>query len=149
MTFAPREVSPALDVAKCVQMAIVHDLAESLVGDIAPDQGVSKEEKYELERNAFDQLRGKVPDFGCGMDMESLWNEYEERVTPESHFVKQCDLLEMIIQAEQYEERNGGAEANFLQEFFDSVPESAITFSSLRQLYHEIIAKRQKRVSPA
>lgn len=30
-------------------MALVHDLAESLVGDITPHDGVSKEEKYRLE----------------------------------------------------------------------------------------------------
>jgi len=31
-------------------MAIVHDLAESLAGDITPHAGVSKEEKYRLEQ---------------------------------------------------------------------------------------------------
>ena len=30
-------------------MALVHDLAESLVGDITPHDGVSKEEKYRRE----------------------------------------------------------------------------------------------------
>lgn len=30
-------------------MALVHDLAESLVGDISPDDGVEKAEKYRME----------------------------------------------------------------------------------------------------
>ncbi len=30
-------------------MALVHDLAESLVGDITPHDGVSKEDKYSME----------------------------------------------------------------------------------------------------
>ncbi len=30
-------------------MALVHDLAESLIGDITPHDGVGKEEKYKLE----------------------------------------------------------------------------------------------------
>lgn len=30
-------------------MALVHDLAESVVGDITPHQGVTKEEKYRRE----------------------------------------------------------------------------------------------------
>ena len=34
-------------------MALVHDLAESLVGDITPHDGVSKEEKYRRENVRF------------------------------------------------------------------------------------------------
>lgn len=41
--------------SRCIRMALVHDLAESIVGDITPDDGVSKEEKYrrELVRRFF------------------------------------------------------------------------------------------------
>lgn len=38
-----------LDVARCVQMALVHDLAEAIVGDITPRCGVSRERKRQLE----------------------------------------------------------------------------------------------------
>ena len=31
-------------------------------------------------------------------EIESLWLEYEDQVTPESRFVKDLDKLEMIIQ---------------------------------------------------
>lgn len=34
---------------RVMKMAIVHDLAESIVGDITPFCGVSKEEKYKRE----------------------------------------------------------------------------------------------------
>lgn len=30
-------------------MALVHDLAESIVGDITPHQGIAKTEKYRME----------------------------------------------------------------------------------------------------
>lgn len=43
------EEDEELDIAKCVQMAVVHDLAEAIVGDIAPSDGISKEEKQRLE----------------------------------------------------------------------------------------------------
>ncbi len=38
---------------RCIRMALVHDLAESIVGDWTPYDGVSKVEKYrrELVRN--------------------------------------------------------------------------------------------------
>lgn len=43
------EEDEELDVAKCVQMAVVHDLAEAEVGDITPFDGISKEEKQARE----------------------------------------------------------------------------------------------------
>jgi putative hydrolase of HD superfamily len=41
--------SPNLDMNRCGQMALVHDLAESIVGDITPWCGIDKEEKHRLE----------------------------------------------------------------------------------------------------
>lgn len=43
------EEDEELDIAKCVQMAVVHDLAEALVGDITPHDGISKAQKQKLE----------------------------------------------------------------------------------------------------
>lgn len=35
--------------------------------------------------------------------IKDLWNEYEDRITPESKFVKDLDLLELCVQAVEYE----------------------------------------------
>jgi putative hydrolase of HD superfamily len=35
--------------------------------------------------------------------IKDLWNEYEDRITPESKFVKDLDLLELCLQAVEYE----------------------------------------------
>ena len=35
--------------------------------------------------------------------IKALWDEYEERETPESKFVKDLDLLELCVQAVEYE----------------------------------------------
>lgn len=43
------EEDQELDIGKCVQMAVVHDLAEASVGDITPFDGVTKEAKQKLE----------------------------------------------------------------------------------------------------
>ena len=43
------EEDDQLDIAKCVQLAVVHDLAEASVGDITPFDGISKAEKEKLE----------------------------------------------------------------------------------------------------
>lgn len=40
---------PTVDKNRLMKMCLVHDLAESVVGDITPHDGVSKEEKRQLE----------------------------------------------------------------------------------------------------
>ena len=40
---------PAVDKNRLMKICLVHDLAESLVGDITPHQNISKEEKRKLE----------------------------------------------------------------------------------------------------
>ena len=35
---------------RALQVALVHDLAESVVGDITPDQGVTEDDKHARER---------------------------------------------------------------------------------------------------
>ena len=40
---------PTVNKDRLVKVCLVHDLAEAVVGDITPHQGVSKEEKRLLE----------------------------------------------------------------------------------------------------
>ena len=45
-----------LNVPRCTQMAIVHDMAESLVGDITPQDGIPKPEKSRREETTMEFL---------------------------------------------------------------------------------------------
>ncbi|RUP51771.1 hypothetical protein BC936DRAFT_146007 [Jimgerdemannia flammicorona] len=38
-----------LDISKCVQLAIIYDLTESIIGDITPHDNVSMVDKYNLK----------------------------------------------------------------------------------------------------
>lgn len=98
-------------------MALVHDMAECIVGDITPSDNVSKEEKYRREQEAMKHLTSLLPD-GLTQELYALWEEYESQSSPESRLVKQFDALEMILQAHEYEELEGSP--GRLQEFFDS-----------------------------
>ena len=84
---------PSIDLSKVLQLCIVHDLPEAIVGDITPQDGVSKDEKHNLEKDAMFVLE---PEF---MD---LWEEYEEQSTKEAKFVKRLDKLDMAIQSFVY-----------------------------------------------
>lgn len=167
---------------RCIRLALVHDMAECIVGDIAPSDNVSKEEKHRREEASEPRVQQliirtktvKVDHFCfflrkrwdtwqtfCPRDSNRrfllfgryfLWfyhlfatnlvwasclsflstlrqylgfwkdlchmQEYEHQISPEARLVKQFDLLEMILQAHEYEELEGMP--GRLQEFFDS-----------------------------
>ncbi|XP_067274034.1 HD domain-containing protein 2 [Pseudorasbora parva] len=102
---------------RCMKMALVHDLAECIVGDIAPADNVSKAEKHRREKEAMVHITGLLDD-GLKREIYNLWEEYENQSTPEAKLVKELDQLEMIIQAHEYEELEG--KPGRLQEFFTS-----------------------------
>lgn len=108
-----------VDWRKATRMALVHDMAEAVVGDIAPGQGVSDAEKHAMEASAMDALiNGCLRGSPRAREIEALWHEYEARETPEARAVKDCDRLEMILQADAYERDE--ADRN-LEEFFAGV----------------------------
>ncbi|XP_041481916.1 5'-deoxynucleotidase HDDC2-like [Lytechinus variegatus] len=107
----------SLDKNRCVQIALVHDMAECIVGDITPVDGISKEEKHRREKETMEKL-SKLAGPESGHDLYQLWKEYEEQSSAEARFVKDLDRFEMISQAFQYEKREN--KPGLLQEFFDS-----------------------------
>lgn len=100
----------SLDTGKCVKMALVHDMAESLVGDITPADGVSKEEKHRRELTTIEYLKDLLTPFNteAANEIYSLWNEYEAVSTPEARFVKDVDKFELMVQTLEEERRYKG-----------------------------------------
>ncbi|KAH8832848.1 HD domain-containing protein [Flagelloscypha sp. PMI_526] len=106
--FAMCTTDATLDVSKCVFMALVHDLAEAQVGDIAPSEGISKAEKRRLEREAMENfVHEMLHESPASRRILNLWEEYEAGETPEAKFVKDLDRFEMACQAAEYEIRTG------------------------------------------
>ncbi|XP_069570491.1 5'-deoxynucleotidase HDDC2 [Brachyistius frenatus] len=108
---------PTVDKDRCVKLSLVHDMAECIVGDIAPSDNVTKAEKHRREEATMSHLTSLLPE-GLKQEIYTLWEEYETQSSPEARLVKQFDLLEMILQAHEYEELEGAP--GRLQEFFDS-----------------------------
>src|SRR4051812_19574916 len=94
--------------ARAVAVALVHDLAESLVGDITPFDGVDRAEKRRREEAAMLELSALAPDAG----LLELWREYDAGESAEARLVKQLDALETALQAAEYARRSApGADA--------------------------------------
>ncbi|KAK8567238.1 hypothetical protein V6N13_105216 [Hibiscus sabdariffa] len=105
---------PGVNRERCIKIAIVHDIAEAIVGDITPSCGVPKEEKRRREQAALTEMC-KI--LGGGMraeEIQQLWAEYENNASLEANLVKDFDKVELILQALEYEMEHG----KVLDEFF-------------------------------
>ncbi|KAJ6100113.1 hypothetical protein N7467_001648 [Penicillium canescens] len=109
---APPSLSAKLDIPRCTKMALIHDMAEALVGDITPvDYHITKAEKARREASVMEYitttLLGKVPGGTLsGQDIKSVFEEYEEDQTLEAHFVHDIDKMELLLQMVEYERSN-------------------------------------------
>ena len=97
-----------IDRDRAVRIALVHDLAEVRVGDITPYDGIEPAAKHAMEREAAETMFEDHPEFF------KLWLEYEEGTTPEARFVKDCDKLDMAIQATHYSREHSVDTSEFI-----------------------------------
>jgi putative hydrolase of HD superfamily len=85
-----------LDSSHAALLALVHEMGESYAGDITPVDGVSREDKQRLEREAILKALDGLPERDW---LLAFWEEFEAGESPEARFVRQLDRLEMGLQA--------------------------------------------------
>ena len=119
---------------KIIKMVLLHDLAESKIGDYIPEQ-LSKEKKIELENNAFNEIIKNLPDLIKSQYLQ-IWQEYQENNSIESKLVHQIDKLEMVLQANIY--KKDGHSQEKLESFFESAKIDIID-PKLKELFTETI----------
>ncbi|KNC99121.1 uncharacterized protein SPPG_09273 [Spizellomyces punctatus DAOM BR117] len=136
---------PSLDRTRAIKMAIVHDLAEAIAGDITPHSGVSKEEKYRLELEAMDELVTLLGHSKEALEIKALWEEYEAGESPEALYVKDLDKFEMIVQAVEYEKRHEGKR---LDSFFKST-DGKFKHPTVKRWVAELHKERQEAMQSA
>lgn len=99
----------------CIKVALLHDLAEVLVGDITPHDKVPADEKKRKEDEAIKQMIAELDEDIKG-ELYKIHSEYENGVSVEAQIVRELDKFEMMVQAFTYEQKFG---VN-LEEFFES-----------------------------
>ncbi|GGO13736.1 hydrolase [Microbispora rosea subsp. aerata] len=95
MTLA-EHAPPGTDMSRVVAMLLVHDIVEIDAGDAFVYDPVAVEGQAALERAAADRIFGLLPE-DQGARLRALWDEFEERRTPEARFAKALDRLAPII----------------------------------------------------
>ena len=89
-----------IDILKVIMMLAIHELGETVIGDLTRFQ-ISKEEKEKLEHEAVSKILGGLLD---GKQIEELFLEFDAHETKESQFAYQCDKLECDLQCKLYDE---------------------------------------------
>ena len=122
-----------LDRLKMIQMALLHDLPETIVGDLTPSEKTG--EALEREDAAMKQLLSLLPK-GLRQRYLKLWLEYGEHKTKEAKAVRQLEKLEMALQAREYEEVQLSLRG--LERFIESADE-IVTSPEIRKLFCSVL----------
>lgn len=117
-----------LDTEKIIKMTLLHDLAESITGDLTPDD-TTKSKKEKMENHAMKKILANLPK-SLKLQYEKLWAEYQQNNTKEAKLLHQIDKLEMALQADSY--KKNGYTKKQLKPFFDSAKKE-ISDSELRK----------------
>ena len=84
------------------ETGLCHDMAESEVGDLTPQQMPNRREKHRLEAEAFEKMMsGVAENIACKFRMRFM--NYLENQTNLAHIVHMADKLDMALQAMSYE----------------------------------------------
>ncbi|MFD7292275.1 HD family hydrolase [Streptomyces sp. NPDC059897] len=85
-----------INVGHTVQLVLLHDLVEIYAGDTPLYESAAGLDQEERESAAADELFGLLP-ADQGRRMRVLWDEFEERRTPEAVFAKAMDRLQPLL----------------------------------------------------
>ncbi|OGI65247.1 hypothetical protein A3A95_03640 [Candidatus Nomurabacteria bacterium RIFCSPLOWO2_01_FULL_39_18] len=87
-----------VNLLKILKMLLIHDLAESVTGDIPVHEVSARQNrKYESEKKVFKKLVKNLPNKNA-KEIISLWEEFEENKTKEAKFANSLDKMEAIMQ---------------------------------------------------
>jgi putative hydrolase of HD superfamily len=85
---------PGTDLSRVTAMLLVHDLVEIDAGDLFVYADAAAQEA--AEHAAADRIFALLP-AGQGRELHALWDEFEERRTPEARFARALDRLQPML----------------------------------------------------
>lgn len=112
--FVAHQLDRPLDIGRAVQIALVHDLAESVLTDLPKrsTELIGESVKHAAEWNTLHEM---LADHPAQDDVLRYWQEYSDASTPEGRLVRDADKLEMIHQALRYEQAGNRNLAEFFR----------------------------------
>ena len=123
-----------LNTEKIIKMAILHDLAESIIGDIIPGK-IKNNEKITKENEAMKKILRNLPNKITESYLK-IWTEYQNNSSQEANLLHDIDKLEMAFQAKFYQEN--GIPKEKLMAFYNTA-KIEIKNKNLRGMLSDII----------
>ena len=123
-----------LNTEKIIRMALLHDLAESVIGDLTPDN-IKNDDKITKENKAMKIILTNLPSKIKKSYLE-IWDDYQNNSSQESNLLHDIDKLEMAFQAKFYQEK--GIPKEKLATFYETV-KIGIKNKNLRDILSNII----------
>ncbi|MHB1222810.1 MAG: HD domain-containing protein [Gemmatimonadaceae bacterium] len=87
---------PGVDVGRVIRMVLVHDLVEIDAGDTFAYDDAANVGREAREQAAAERLFGLLPD-DQGAALRTLWDEFEERRTPDARLATALDRLQPLL----------------------------------------------------
>ncbi len=85
-----------LDVLRVLKMLILHDLVEIDAGDTFAYDAARMADQHEREALAADRIFGLLP-VDQAAEFRALWDEFENRQTPEAKFAAAVDRFQPML----------------------------------------------------
>lgn len=85
-----------IDVLKTMKMVMIHDIVEIDAGDTYAYDNVGNATKKERELKAADRIFNILPKDQAD-ELRNLWDEFEERSTPEAKFANTLDKIQPVM----------------------------------------------------
>jgi len=133
-----------INTDKAMKIALVHDIAEAVTGDINYDKvasgEISKKEKQRMEEKAMKEILGPL-DLKNKKEIYNLWKEYENSPTREAKFVKALDKLETLLSLAESGHKTYLGHPEFIPNYAD---QAVNNFPELKSMLKEIKLKIKK-----
>ena len=135
---APTGVSPS----KAQAIASIHDIPESIITDFIPTDPISNKDKATLEILAIKVIYQHSPKIS---EVLNLIKEYQEQITPESHWMHDVDKLDALFVALQYEAKYP-EQIGLFKEFANHA-EPQLKTKTGRELFIDLVKKHEEYCS--
>ncbi len=85
-----------IDISRVIKMLLVHDIVEIDAGDTFCYDMQANKNRKEREEKAADRIFNILPKEQAS-ELRQLWDEFEERKTPEARFAASLDRLQPLL----------------------------------------------------
>jgi len=130
-----------VDKNKLIKMALIHDMSELITGDEViinrwSKKGIKQvEEKHKREREAMTKIFKGISN---SEEYISLFDEFMDRKTLEARILKELDMLQMCLQAFEYENKQ-----NINLGDFYKYSDPYIKNVEIRKMFNELLKNRE------